>query len=171
MLAPPRYIEAIPSALVSGLINAGFAWPNFSQHDRIALSVDTIGSADVTALGAAATVTFSITFLLTCIKFFSYRRTALKRGETDIGAVPFFPTGLGIALHYTLFAFGTFVALAVLWQRFFGSVYVTPLAATAIVAIVAVVTAANAETRTARALIERSLLRVGARAAGGGMAA
>ena len=152
---PPRYVTSMPGAVINGAINGAITWSAFKDHPSIPLSMDSIGSPGVTALGNAATVAFALAFIMTCVTFFMFRGAARKSGvaPASLQAVAFVPTGLRIALGNTLLAFGAFTALAVLWQRFVGTVTVGPVAATLVVAVVATVATAFAETRTKRALL------------------
>ena len=148
-------------ALVNGVINGAITWSSFKAFETIPLSMDSIGSPGVTALGNAATVAFALTLILTCITFFVFRASARKsdiapRTLRDMG---FWPTGLRIALLNTLLVFGAFVAAAVLWQRFLGTLQVGPVAATLVVAAVAALASAFAEWRTKREMLAQSLAR------------
>ena len=67
--------------------------------------------------------------------------------------MPFVPTGLRIATLNTLLMFGAFVAAAVLWQRFVGTVSVSPLVATLVVAFTAMAATAFAELRTKQEML------------------
>ncbi len=73
---------------------------------------------------------------------------ALQRSATR-----YWPTGVGISLSNTLLVFGGFVAGAVLWQRFAGTVYVRPVVATLVVATVAFVATAIADWHTKNVML------------------
>lgn len=107
------------------------------------------------ALGNAATVVFALTLFITCITFFVFRRSARKSGMAPaaLRSMPFVPTGLRIATLNTLLMFGAFVAAAVLWQRFVGTVSVSPMVATLVVAVTAMAATAFAELRTKREML------------------
>jgi hypothetical protein len=152
---PPRLAESLPGGLINGIINGAIAWSAFEGMARVPLSVDSIASPGITALGNAATVAFALTFIATSITFFVFR-CAARRAEgapPALMALRYWPAGLGIALRNTLLAFGGFVALAVLWQRFIGTLLVGPLVATLVVALVAMAAAALAEWRTKREML------------------
>jgi hypothetical protein len=153
---PPRLSQSLVTASINGVINALIAWSAFRDRESVPLSVDSIGSPGITALGNAATVAFSLAFIITCITFFVFRGAARKAPAgvgAAVGAIPFAPTGLRIALANTLLAFGAFVAAAVLWQRFAGTVAVGPVAATLVIAVVAAGATAFAEWRTKREML------------------
>lgn len=88
--------------------------------------------------------------IITCITFFVFRRGARKSSGAPAAllSMQFLPTGLRIVVANTLLAFGAFVTAAVIWQRVMGTIEVTPLGATAVVAMVAAVATAFAEWRT-----------------------
>jgi len=151
---PPRLAQSLPSALINAVINGLIAWSAFKGSATVPLSMDSIGSPGVTALGNAAPVVFSLTFIITAITFFVFRAGARKAGTApSVAALSFWPAGLGIALRNTLLAFGGFVAAAVLWQRFVGTLQVSPLAAALVVALVAAGATAVAEWRTKREML------------------
>ena len=153
---PPRLSQSLVTASINGVINALISWSAFKDLGTIPLSVDRIGSPGITALGNAATVAFALAFIITCITFFMFRGAARKAPASAggaVGAIPFAPTGLRIALANTLLAFGAFVAAAVLWQRFAGTIEVGPLTATLLVAVVAAGATAFAEWRTKREML------------------
>ena len=158
---PPRLADSSISGAINGVINGLIAWSGFKATESVPLSMDSIGTPGVTALGNAATVAFALTLIITVITFFVFRRAAGKAGAeaAAIAATPFLPTGLRLALANTLLAFGAFVAAAVLWQRFVGTVMVGPLVATLVVAAIAAVSTAFAEWRTKRELLALGAVR------------
>jgi len=147
---PPRLSDGLVGGAINGLINGAIAWSAFKGSAQVPLSVDSISAPGITALGNAATVVFSLTFMLTTITFFRYRSSARKSGDAPkaLTEQAYWPQGLGIALRNTLLAFGAFIALAVLWQRFVGTLVVGPLAAAVVVGLVAMGATMFAERRT-----------------------
>ena len=159
-MEPPRLSDSTIGALVNGAINGAIAWSAFKTSESIPLSMDSIAAPGVTALGNAATVAFALTLIMTCITFFMLRRAARKSSvaPASLQGISFLPTGLRIALLNTSLVFGAFVAIAVLWQRFAGTVMVGPLVATMVVAAVAAIATAFAEWRTKREMLAVSAL-------------
>ena len=147
---PPRLKDSAGGAAANAVINGAIAWYGFRKSESVPLSMDSIGSPGVTALGNAATVAFALALIITCITFFVFRSGARKSGHAPeaLRAMRFVPTGLRIAGANTLLACGAFVAAAVLWQRAAGTIEVSPLVATAVVALVAGAATAFAEWRT-----------------------
>lgn len=151
----PRLADSLPGGLINGAINGAIAWSAFEGMARVPLSVDSIAAPGITALGNAATVAFALTFIATSITFFVFRGAA-RRAEgapPALMALRYWPAGLSIALRNTLLAFGGFVAVAVLWQRFIGTLFVAPVIATLVVALVAAAAAALAEWRAKREML------------------
>jgi hypothetical protein len=153
---PPRLADSLPGSMINGAINGAIAWSAFKGSTQVPLSMDSIATSGVTALGNAATVAFALTFIITSITFFVFRagaRKSVKRRRSRLTGFELLAAGLGIALRNTLLVFGGFVAAAVLWQRFAGTLLVGPLAATLVVAAVAVMATAVAEWRTKREML------------------
>jgi hypothetical protein len=152
---PPRWHQSLAGGLINGAINGAIAWSAFADMWRVPLSVDNIASPGVTALGNAATVAFALTFIVASITFFVFRSAARKSGHAPrrLTELAYWPTGLGLALGNTLLVFGGFVAVAVLWQRFVGTLLVGPLAATLVVAAVAAGASGLADWRTKREML------------------
>jgi hypothetical protein len=146
----PRLTDGLVGGAINGLINGAIAWSAFKTLPQVPLSVDSISAPGITALGNAATVVFALTFILATITFFTFRAAARKSGTAPraLTEQAYWPKGFGIALRNTLLAFGAFVALAVLWQRFAGTLLVGPLAATVVVGVVAMGATMFAEWRT-----------------------
>lgn len=151
----PRLIDSAVTAAINGAINGAIAWSGFGGSSGIPLSMDSIASPGVSALGNAATVAFALTLIITCITFFVFRRAARKAVEAPEGlrSMRFLPTGLRLTVANTLLVFGGFVAAAVVWQRIAGTLVVQPLAATLVVALVAALATAIAEWRTKREML------------------
>lgn len=152
---PPRLADSAVGAVINGAINGAISWSAFKTSESVPLSMDSIGSPGITALGNAATVVFALTLIITCITFFVFRRAARQSGVAPeaLRSMPFVPTGLRIATFNTLLMFGAFVAAAVLWQRFVGTVSVSPVVATLVVAFMAMAATAFAELRTKQEML------------------
>ena len=106
-------------------------------------------------LGVAVTLAVSLAFILATITFFTFRKKAAGQALAAKALLerPYFFFGLRQALGGALFMFGTVVALAVLWQRFFGTLTVSTPVAAAIAGLVAGVAAYHASVRTSTALL------------------
>jgi len=142
-------MQSLPGAQINGAINCAIARSAFKGSATVPLSEDSIGSPGITAVGTAATTVFALPFIVTSIAFFVSRSGARNAGSAPaVAALDCWPRGLGIALRNKLLAFGAFIALAVQWQSYVGTVQVGPLAGSLVVAAVAVCSTAVAEWRT-----------------------
>jgi amino acid transporter len=122
--------DALAGAGVNALINAAISGFLLAGKGPQVLSVDSIASTEHTVLGSAVTLAVSLAFILATITFFTFRKKAAGQAAKALLERPYFFFGLRQALGGALFMFGTVVALAVLWQRFFGTLTVsTPVAA------------------------------------------
>ena len=150
-----RVKDSLNPAVTSGLINATTAYLSFRGAPAIALSADSISSTDVTVWSRGVSLAFSLGILVTCVGVLKFRKSVVTQDPRVAHLVnrPFFPFVLGLALHNALFLFGLLVVLAVLWQRFFGTVHVAPPAAAVLVGLLAFVVAATTEVRTKRGML------------------
>lgn len=151
----PRLVQSLPGGLINGVINGAISWSAFKSLPQVPLSMDSISSPGVTALGNAATAVLALTFIITSITFFVFRRAARKSGTAPdaLTQMPYWRKGLGIAVRNTLLSFGGFIAAAVLWQRIVGTVMVSPLAAALVVAVMALAATVWSEMRTKREML------------------
>jgi hypothetical protein len=152
---PPRLLQSLAGASINGVINGVISWFGFRKFDQVPLSVDSIAAPGITAMGNAAIVAFALTFIFTSITFFVFRGAARKSGIAPpaLLALRYWPDGLRMASTNTLLIFGGFVALAVLWQRWVGTVVVGPMLAALVVALVAMTATAIADLRTKREML------------------
>jgi hypothetical protein len=153
---PPRLFQSFTGSGINGVINGAISWSAFKETDQVQLSVDSIAAPGVTALGNAATVAFALTFIITSVTFFVFRASARKSTAAPdaLKSLSYWSVGLRIALLNTLLVFGGFVAAAVLWQRFVGTLLVGPVYATLVVALVAMLATAIADWRTKREMLQ-----------------
>lgn len=153
---PPRLLQSSAGAGVNGLINGAISWSVFKGLGQVPLSVDSIAAPGVTALGNAATVAFALTFIITSVAFFVFRGSARKSSiaPSALKSLTYWRMGFRVALQNTLLVFGGFVATAVLWQRFVGTLVVGPVLATLVVAMLAVLATAIADWRTRREMLQ-----------------
>jgi hypothetical protein len=75
-LAPPRLVDSSIGAAINAVINGAIAWLGFKDSAAVPLSVDSISSPGVTALGSAASMTFALVLIISCITFFVFRSGA-----------------------------------------------------------------------------------------------
>ena len=85
-----------------------------------------------------------------------FRGSARKSSiaPSALKSLTYWRMGFRVALQNTLLVFGGFVATAVLWQRFVGTLVVGPVLATLVVAMLAVLATAIADWRTRREMLQ-----------------
>ena len=147
--------DALTGAGVNALINAAISGFLLAGKGPQALSVDSIASREHTVLGSAVTLAASLAFILATITFFTFRKKAREQALAAKTLLdrPYFFFGLRQALGAALFMFGLIVAVAVLWQRFLGTLTVSVPVAAAVAGVVAAVASYHASVRTSTALL------------------
>jgi len=123
--------EITKGALINGVINAvingGLQYFFLKDKAPIALSVDSITNTEETVLGATVGLALSLAMILTVVAYFTIK------GEK----VPFFPTAFWLTIKHGFFTFGIITALAVLWQRYMGTVEVSLVTALIVIGVIA----------------------------------
>ena len=130
----------MPAAVINAAINGWISWGQFKVSETVPLTLDRITGGSHSAVGSAVMVATSLALILTLVNFaVSHRHrpvdARLARGTVWRLAVS---TAVGNAFKY----FGVAVVAGVLWQRVAGTVAITPMAATLLVAAVAGVVSA-----------------------------
>lgn len=151
---PPGIRGALVPALINGVINGGIAFNGMRGSSAVPLSVATIGSGEATVWAEAVAVGLGLGAILSVITAVLARRadpaTAGRTTAVDIGWV---------TLQNVLLLFGATVALAVVWQRVFGTVSVRPLTGAVLVAVYAAIATIVIDVRTRRTLLELAAAR------------
>ena len=123
--------EVIKGAAITGVINAfiNAAIQYFSLKDKapILLSVDSITNNVETVLGGAVSLAISLAMMSTVIAYLNIKDLKVK----------FFPVGFWSVIKHGFFAFGVTTSLAVIWQRYMGSVEVSLVTALLIIGVIA----------------------------------
>ena len=123
--------ELLKGAVITGVINAfingAIQYFFLKGNDFIPISVDSITNNDKTVLGTAVTLAITLGMILTVVAYFNIK---------DI-KVPFFPTVLWLTIKHGFFTFGVVTSLAVLWQRYAGTVEVSLISALIIIGVIA----------------------------------
>lgn len=120
---------AIIPGLANGAINAVVQWFTFSKEHQIMITGDSISSNDLAVFGVAMQVALTISIFSTTIAYLTYKSPNPKPR--------YFPPVFLVTIKHVLFAFGIGTSLAILWHRSFGTVMVSPAAATAVIAVIA----------------------------------
>lgn len=146
---PADSSQILKGALLSGVINAvingAIQYFILRGHEGpIPVSVDAISTDTHTVLGSSVPLAVSLAMILTAVSHWTFK--AAKK--------PFFPTTLWMVIKHGLFAFGTIVAGAVVWQRAMGTIEVGLATAVVFLGIVAGVVAAVVNYMTLTAIVE-----------------
>jgi len=109
---------AFVSAFANGIINAVINWFTVRGNESLLLTDDLISSGQHTVFAGAVPLAVSLAFILTTITYFTTKSP---------GKPPYFPKVFLLALKHSFFAFGIVVAVAIVIQRFFGAITVSPV--------------------------------------------
>jgi hypothetical protein len=151
-----RVQDALIPAVINALINGAIAYSSFKAEAAIPMTLDLISSKQHTVWGQGVTLAFALGVILTIITAKVFAKQVAKADASLAARVQRpMPVLLKIALGNAMALFGWFVALAVLWQRFVGTVEVSPPVAAALVGLLAGVITVIVEIRTKRALLRR----------------
>jgi hypothetical protein len=135
---------AVVSGLINAAINGAIQYFLLRGSVPIPISVDSIGTETHTVLGSSVPLAVSLAMIL----------TAVAHWTTKGPKKPFIPTTLWLVIKHGLFAFGTVVAAAVIWQRTVGTVEVGLGTAVLVLGIVAGLVAAIVNYMTISAIVE-----------------
>ena len=129
--------KSLINSLINGTINAAINWHSFAKQDAVAISLDNISNRQTTVLGQGVLMALTLSVVITAINFSAFKKVLQKADGGREFPHRFWPWGARLAVHHSLTAFGATMILAVLWQRFVGTIMVSPVAATAIVFLIA----------------------------------
>ena len=123
---------AILTGGINAFINGGIQYFFLKDKSVIPLSVDAITNTEQTVLGTAVVLAITLSMILTLVAYFGIK------GKK----APFFPTTVWLTVKHGFFTFGVLTSLAVLWQKYMGTVEVPLLTALIVVGIIAGVVSA-----------------------------
>lgn len=118
---------AVTTGIINAIINGGIQYFFLKDKDLIPISVDLITHNEETVLGTAVFLAITLSMILTLVAYFSIK------GKK----APFFPTTLWLTIKHGFFTFGVITSLAVLWQKYMGTVEVSLVPALIIIGIIA----------------------------------
>lgn len=118
---------AVITGVINAVINGGIQYFFLKGHAPIAISVDSITNDEETVLGTATVLAITLAMILTAVAYFGIKERK----------VPFVPTGLWLVVKHGFFTFGVVASLALLWQRYVGTVEVGLGTALIIIGIIA----------------------------------
>ena len=137
---------AIKTGLINGVINGGIQYFFLKGTAPIPISVDSITNTEHTVLGTAVVLAVTLAMILTVVSYFGIKEEK----------VSFFPSAFGLVLKHGFFTFGVVTALAVLWQRYLGTIEVSLLSALIMIGAIAGIIAGIVEYLTIKACILKS---------------
>ncbi len=118
---------AVLTGVINAFINGGIQYFFLKQYTSIAISVDSITNNKDTVLGTSVILSITLAMILTLVAYFG-----IKERKS-----PFFPTALWLTIKHGFFTFGILTSLAVLWQKYMGTVEVSLISALIIIGFIA----------------------------------
>jgi hypothetical protein len=145
-LTQPEILKgAVIGGVINAVINGAIQFFLLRGSGPMPLTVDSIGTETHTVLGSSVPLAVSLAMIL----------TAVAHTTVKVPKKPFVPTTLWLVIKHGLFAFGSVVALAVVWQRVMGTVEVGLCTAVLILGTVAGLVAAIVNYMTISAIVEK----------------
>lgn len=118
---------AVLTGIINAVINGGIQYFFFKGHDAIPISVDAITNSEETVLGTAVVLAITLSMILTLVAYFGIKEKK----------APFWPTTFWLTIKHGFFTFGVLTSLAVLWQKYMGTVEVSLVSALIIIGVIA----------------------------------
>ncbi len=118
---------AVINGVINGFINGGIQYFFLKGTAPIAISVDSITNNVHTVLGAGVSLGIMLAVITTVVAYFNIKDKK----------VPFYPEVLWSVIKHGFFTFGVITSLAVLWQRYMGTVEVGLFPALLIIGLIA----------------------------------
>ena len=115
------------TGVINAVINGGIQYLFLKGHSSIPISVDSITNTTETVLGTAVMLAITLSMILTLVAYFGIK------GKKAI----FFPTTFLLTLKHGFVTFGILTSLAVLWQKYVGTVEVSLVSALIIIGVIA----------------------------------
>lgn len=119
---------ALMGGLINAVINGLIYWFQVKGQDQVMVTDNSISSTEHTVFAGGVILATSLAFILSSIAYFTTKIP---------GKQPYFPGAFLLSLKNALFAFGAVTVLGVLIQRTMGTMYVSPMTATLITALLA----------------------------------
>ena len=115
------------TGVINAVINGGIQYFFLKGHSSIPISVDSITNTTETVLGTAVMLAITLSIILTLVAYFGIKG---KKAA-------FFPTTFLLTLKHGFVTFGILTSLAVLWQKYVGTVEVSLVSALIIIGVIA----------------------------------
>lgn len=118
---------AVLTGIINAVINGGIQYFFLKGHESIPISVDSITNTTETVLGTAVVLAITLSMILTLVAYFGIKEKK----------APFWPTTFWLTVKHGFFTFGVLTSLAVLWQKYMGTVEVSLVSALIIIGVIA----------------------------------
>ena len=115
------------TGVINAVINGGIQYFFLKGHSSIPISVDSITNTTETVLGTAVMLAITLSMILTLVAYFGIKG---KKAA-------FFPTTFLLTLKHGFVTFGILTSLAVLWQKYVGTLEVSLVSALIIIGVIA----------------------------------
>lgn len=135
---------AIASGIINAIINGIINWFQLDTTSMITLSTNVISSQEHTVFSGAVVLGTSLAFILTSIAYLTLKMNNKPK---------YFPTVFRLALQHSVFFFGLIAIVAILFQRFFGTMEVNAMQAAVITGCIAGVAAGSVDYMTKMKLL------------------
>ncbi len=121
--------KAIVPGVINGVINGAIEWFKFRSYEQVQITGDSISSSGLAVFGEALQVSLILSLAATVVAYLTFK--------TDKPKPPFFPNALLLIFKHIFLVFGIGTSFAILWQRIFGTIMVSPLTGTLMVTVIA----------------------------------
>ena len=115
------------TGVINAVINGGIQYFFLKGHSSIPISVDSITNTTETVLGTAVMLAITLSMILTLVAYFG-----IKGKKAAL-----FPTTFLLTLKHGFVTFGILTSLAVVWQKYVGTVEVSLVSALIIIGVIA----------------------------------
>lgn len=119
---------AVFTGLINAVINGVINWFTLDKSGSIPITQDTISTSEYSVFSGAVPLAVSLAFILSTVAYFTVRNSQKP---------PYFPTIFWLALKHSIYAFGLVALAGLLWQKFVGSIAVSPFIAAFITGCIA----------------------------------
>lgn len=141
-LKKSAFIGGAINAVINGIIN----WFSVKDLDKVLISDNLISSTEHTLFSGAVPLAVSLAFILTGVAYLS----------TKIPNKPsYFPSIFWLSMKHTFMAFGIAVTFGVMWQRWMGSIEISPILATICTGLIAGVVAGIVNYMTIKEILKK----------------
>ena len=118
---------AVITGIINAVINGGIQYFFLKGNSSIPISVDSISNDTATVLGTAVMLAITLSMILTLVAYFG-----IKEKKAAL-----FPTTFLLTLKHGFVTFGILTSLAVVWQKYVGTVEVSLVSALIIIGVIA----------------------------------